>query len=182
MAAKKTSEASSSTSRWKYDVFLSFRGQDTRTNFTDVLFNWLDRDRILTFKDDVELNKGENISSELMAAINGSRIAIIIFSENYASSSWCLDELVKIFDCKKDGQLQKVLPVFYKVDPSDVRHQRNSYGKPFEGHEVRFKNEMERVEKWRAALTNAANLSGWHHAKDGNGYVLIKSYFSFLFC
>ncbi|XP_043687756.1 disease resistance protein RPV1-like [Telopea speciosissima] len=176
MAAEMTYGASSSSRPWKYDVFLSFCGQDTRTNFTDFLFNWFVRDGIHTFRDNEELNRGEDISSELMEAIEDSRIAIIIFSKNYASSTWCLSELANIIDCKKDGRTEKVLPVFYKVDPSDVRHQRNTYAEAFKRHEKRFKNQMGKVKSWRAALTQAANLSGWDQIKvaDGHEAELIK--------
>ncbi|XP_043687770.1 disease resistance protein RUN1-like [Telopea speciosissima] len=174
MGAEITYGACSSTRQWKYDVFLSFCGQDTRTNFTDFLFNWLVRDGIRTFRDDKELNRGENISSELMEAIESSRIAIIVFSENYASSTWCLTELVKILDCKKnDGQIEKVIPVFYKVDPSDVRHQRNTYEKAFKEQEEHLKDKMD---MWRAALTEAANMAGWDQRNfaDGHEAELVK--------
>ncbi|XP_043715721.1 disease resistance protein RUN1-like [Telopea speciosissima] len=162
--------ASSSSRQWKYDVFLSFCGQDTRTNFTDHLFNWLDRDGIRTFRDDKELNRGEDIPSELTEAIEGCRIAIIVFSENYASSTWCLNELVKILDCKKDGRMEKVLPVFYKMNPSDVRKQSNTYTEAFMRHEERFMDEMGKVETWRASLKEAANMSGWDQRNVANGH------------
>ncbi|KAH9726194.1 Disease resistance-like protein DSC1 [Citrus sinensis] len=54
----------------------------------------------------------------LVNAIEASAISVIVFSEGYASSRWCLDELVKILDCKKE-YAQIVIPVFYRVDPSD---------------------------------------------------------------
>ncbi|XP_021825472.1 TMV resistance protein N-like isoform X2 [Prunus avium] len=143
-----------------YDVFLSFRGEDTRTNFTDHLHEALVRKGIRTFIDG-ELVRGEEISPALVKAIEESRISLIVFSENYASSRWCLDELVKILQCKQSKQ-QIVLPFFFKVDPSDVRHQRSSYGDAFVHHERKFKDDKEKVLKWRRALTEAANLSGWH--------------------
>ncbi|KAM7466165.1 hypothetical protein LguiB_013727 [Lonicera macranthoides] len=103
---------------WNYDVFLSFRGEDTRKNFTDHLHNALTRAGIRTFRDDDQLPRGKHIPFQLTKAIEESRISIIVFSKNYASSSWCLDELVKVLECKNTrGQL--VLPVFYDVDPSD---------------------------------------------------------------
>ncbi|XP_042488994.1 disease resistance protein RUN1-like [Macadamia integrifolia] len=168
--------ASSSSRPWKYDVFLSFCGQDNRKDFTDFLFNELVRDGIHTFRDSEGLTKGENIPSELMEAIEGSRIAIIIFSKNYAFSSWCLTELVRILQCKKDGRIEKVMPVFYKMDPSDVRYQHNTYGEAFKRHEKCFKKEMGRVKMWRTALTEAANLSGWdqRNVADGHEAELIK--------
>ncbi|KAK2966272.1 hypothetical protein RJ640_002793 [Escallonia rubra] len=85
--------SSSTPPRWMYDVFLSFRGEDTRKNFVDHLYEALVARNIHTFKDDENLERGSSISPELLKAIEGSRFAIVIFSQNYASSSWCLDEL-----------------------------------------------------------------------------------------
>ena len=79
-----SSPSSSSTPQWKYEVFLSFRGVDTRRGFTDHLYAALKRKGILTFRDDEELERGKSISLELLKAIEESRFAIIIFSRNYA--------------------------------------------------------------------------------------------------
>jgi hypothetical protein len=118
------------------------------------------RKGITTFIDDEQLRSGEEISPALLKAIEGSRISIVVFSENYASSKWCLDELLEIVKCKETkGQI--VLPVFYKVDPPDVRHQKKSFEKSLAKHEERFKNDI-KVQSWKAALTQVANLSGWH--------------------
>ncbi|XP_028052567.1 TMV resistance protein N-like [Camellia sinensis] len=116
------SSSSSTQPRWSYDVFLSFRGEDTRKNFTDHLYTALVQAGIHTFVDDDELPRGHDISSALLKSIEESRISIVVFSTHYASSRWCLDELVKIIESKKTlGQL--VLPLFYDVDPSNVQHQ-----------------------------------------------------------
>ncbi|KAJ4716798.1 TIR-NBS-LRR disease resistance protein [Melia azedarach] len=157
----------STLSKWAYQVFLSFRGEDTRTNFTDHLFLALVHAGIHTFRDDIELQRGEDICSELLEAIENSRISVIIFSKNYADSRWCLDELVKIMECKKNVR-QTVLPVFYDISPSEVRNQTGLFAEAFTKHESRFK--FERVERWRKALTEAANLSGWdlHEASKGH--------------
>ncbi|TQD70361.1 hypothetical protein C1H46_044103 [Malus baccata] len=153
------SSSFSSTPSWTYDVFLSFRGEDTRTNFTDHLYHTLDRHGINTFIDHRELRSGEEISPSLLKAIRESRISVIIFSEKYASSRWCLDELVHILECRKSkGQMTR--PIFYKVDPSDVRHQKNSYGAAFADHSCKYENDPEKVQRWRTALTEAANLKG----------------------
>ncbi|GLT70706.1 hypothetical protein SLA2020_427670 [Shorea laevis] len=155
-----SSSSSSFTSQWAHDVFLSFRGADTRNNFTAHLYEALVREGIKTYIDN-NLEKGENISPELLKAIEESRIAVIVLSQNYASSSWCLDELTKILECKQTkGQI--VVPVFYKVDPTDVRHQKKSFGEAFVKHEERFKDDQKKVQKWKTDLTEVANLSGCH--------------------
>ncbi|XP_031251340.1 TMV resistance protein N-like [Pistacia vera] len=148
-------------SGWKYDVFLSFRGEDTRKNFTGHLYSALDQKGIFTFKDNHRLERGKVISSELFKAIEESRFALVVFSENYVSSTWCLDELAKILECMKAmGQI--VLPVFYNVTPSEVRKQSGSFEKAFRDHEKNFREDLEKVQSWRVAMTKIANISGWH--------------------
>ncbi|GMY19738.1 TMV resistance protein N-like isoform X1 [Fagus crenata] len=152
--------SSSTAPRWKYDVFISFRGEDTRKSFTDLIDNALTEKGIITFKDDKELERGKTISIELLKAIEQSRFAIVILSSNYASSTWCLDELAKIIDSKKDMGM-KVFPVFYDVEPSDVRRQTGTFAQAFIEHEKRFKENIEKVKKWRVALNHVGNLAGW---------------------
>ncbi|KAB2633934.1 TMV resistance protein N-like [Pyrus ussuriensis x Pyrus communis] len=153
------SSSFTTTPSWTYDVFLSFRGEDTRTNFTDHLYQALVCHGIHTFIDHSELPIGEEIAPTLLKAIENSRISVIIFSENYASSRWCLDELVHILKCRKSkGQMTR--SIFYKVDPSDVRHQRNSYDAAFADHSLKYENNLEKVQGWRTALTKAADLKG----------------------
>ncbi|KAJ4723742.1 Disease resistance protein (TIR-NBS-LRR class) family [Melia azedarach] len=158
-ASSSSSPSSCLSPQSKYDVFLSFRGEDTRNNFTSHLFAALHRKKIQTF-DDEGLKRGREISPVLLNAIERSKISIIIFSKNYASSRWCLDELVKILECQKMNE-QMVLPVFYHVNPSYVRKQIGSFGDAFVEHEENFKDMPEKVKEWRAALTEASNLSGW---------------------
>ena len=139
------------------DVFLSFRGDDTRNNFTDHLYCALEGKRIITFKDDTKLEPGNPISLKLLDAIKKSRIAVVILSKNYASSTWCLEELVKILECMEEGGLT-VLPIFYHVDPSHVRNQKETFAVAFAEHENRF--QKKKVQKWRNALSDVAGLSG----------------------
>jgi hypothetical protein len=167
MAAQ--THSSPSTSRWNYDVFLSFRGADTRKNFTDHLYSALVRAGIRTFRDDEELRSGNNISTELLNAIRGSKIFIVVFSKDYASSRWCLDELTEIVQLKNNIG-HTLIPIFYHVDPSHVRRQTETFAKAFAKHEERFKADMERVQRWRAALTEAANCSGWDLKSVADGY------------
>lgn len=145
--------------KFKYDVFLSFRGEDTRNNFVSHLHKALCKLKIETFID-YELKRGDEISPSLIKAIEESHISLIIFSEGYATSRWCLEELVKILQCKgMYGQI--VIPVFYEVDPSVVRNQIGSFAEAFAQHEEQFKESLDKVQKWKDALKEAANLSGF---------------------
>ncbi|KAL6123765.1 hypothetical protein ACLB2K_076283 [Fragaria x ananassa] len=144
---------------WKYDVFLSFRGEDTRKGFTDHLHDKLQWRGIRTFRDDPELERGTCISPELLSAIKQSRFAIVVLSPNYASSTWCMLELCKIFECMEERGT--ILPIFYEVEPSHVRHQRGSFAEAFDEHEEKFGEDSKQVEEWRDALTKVANLVGW---------------------
>ena len=134
---------------------------DTRNNFTDHLYAALQRSGIFTFRDNERLERGKSISPELLKAIEESRISIVILSKNYASSTWCLDELAKIIQCMKVMGMT-VLPIFYDVDPSDVRKQMGTFAQAFAEHEERLKENTERVKTWRDALSEVANLTGWH--------------------
>ena len=111
---------SSSTRRWKYAVFLSFRGEDTREGFTSFLYKALCNKGINTFIDDIDLPRGEEISEKLIQAIKNSSILVIVFSENYAESKWCLDELAEIVECREKDREVQIRSVFYNVDPSEI--------------------------------------------------------------
>ncbi|KAG6679385.1 hypothetical protein I3842_14G128800 [Carya illinoinensis] len=76
---KRKKRPSSSSPRWKYEVFLSFYGKDTRKNFTDHLYVDLKRKGIL--------------------------YVIVIFSANYAFSKWCLMELAEIVEWEEKKRL-----------------------------------------------------------------------------
>ncbi|KAK3187958.1 hypothetical protein Dsin_027519 [Dipteronia sinensis] len=142
----------------KYDVFLSFRGEDTRNTFTSHLYAALCRSKIETFMDDREVTTGDEISSSLLIAIRSSSLSIIIFSKDYASSSWCLNELLEILECHKTrGHI--ILPIFYHVIPSKIRKQTGTYVEAFAIHEERFK-ETDKVQKWRTALADVTGIVG----------------------
>ncbi|WKA11697.1 hypothetical protein VitviT2T_029171 [Vitis vinifera] len=145
--------------QWKYDVFLSFRGEDTGKTFTDHLYTALDENGFYAFRDDEKHEKREEIAPEFLTAIEESKISILVFSKNYASSRWCLDELETIIkSMKKPGRM--VMPVFYHVDPSEVRDQIGSC-EVFLSHERDAEETKEKVNRWRAALREASNLVGW---------------------
>ena len=146
--------------RYKYDVFISFRGPDTRNTFVSHLHGHLSRKGISTFKDDKSLQKGESLSHQLLQAIQDSRLSIVVFSKDYASSTWCLDEMAAIDE--SGGTLkQGVFPVFYDIDPSHVRKQSGVYEDAFVLHAELFKHNPDKVSRWKRAMTSLAGSAGW---------------------
>ncbi|XVF04217.1 hypothetical protein REPUB_Repub05bG0063300 [Reevesia pubescens] len=140
------SSSSSSSTRQKYEVFLSFRGEDPRKNFTDHLYAALKRSGIVTFRDDPRLEAGEEIAPELFKAIQQSWCSIIIFSETYTFSSWCLEELAKIVQ-QKNERGHKIFPIFYDVDPSDLSKQSGRVEDAFAKHEERYKENKDKIQR-----------------------------------
>ncbi|CAI0394262.1 unnamed protein product [Linum tenue] len=157
----------------EYEVFLSFRGPDVRTTFADFLYSVLDRSKIRTFFDNEEIRKGEKISTSILKAIGESKVYIPIFSLNYASSKWCLQELVEIVKCCKQREGHLILPIFYLVEPEAVRHQQGTYGKALEQHSKKY--DTETIKAWKEALQEAGQIKGWHVTEsDGQGAVVNK--------
>ncbi|WOH03510.1 hypothetical protein DCAR_0622909 [Daucus carota subsp. sativus] len=156
-----TSDSPTHSAPTCWDVFLSFRGEDTRNNFTDHLHQTLLARGIQAFKDDLGLHRGEVISDALLAAIRESKTYVVVLSENFASSTWCLNELVEILNCCKTTQ-RLVIPVFYRIDPTVVRRQTGSFEKAFKKHRTWFGEETEKAKNWRLALKEIANFSGYH--------------------
>ncbi|KAJ9557805.1 hypothetical protein OSB04_012419 [Centaurea solstitialis] len=157
----------------KYDVFLSFRGKDTRLGFIDFLYQALQNENVDTFLDEEEVETGEDLKPELARAIQNSRASVIVLSENYASSTWCLEELVMILEQRRTSN-HIVLPIFYHVEPTHVRKQQNSFGDALVEHERRMEAENDeekkrqrsrKLELWREGLTEVADLKG----KDAKG-------------
>nr|XP_043635448.1 disease resistance protein Roq1-like [Erigeron canadensis] len=183
-----------------YDVFLSFRGEDVRKSFVDHLYKALNDKGIIIYKDDKRIVKGEEISDQLIAAIKNSKFHIIVFSKNYANSAWCLEELVQIMECQETGE-QTAYPIFYDVQPTQVRNQSGPVGVAFEKHIKKeavggWRNFLKIVacqdcsrlntsageagngatRRWKHALTQASNLAGRElkHTADGHEVPFIK--------
>ncbi|XP_042752220.1 disease resistance protein RUN1 isoform X2 [Lactuca sativa] len=139
-----------------YDVFLSFRGEDTRHSFTDHLYKELTQAGISTFRDNEDINRGEELKPEIEKAIKESRASIVVLSQSYATSSWCLDELMLILEQRKECN-QLVLPVFYHVDPSDVGKHNKTFA-------IQVKDSSRwteyNVNLWKKALEEVALLAG----------------------
>ncbi|XP_020209593.1 TMV resistance protein N, partial [Cajanus cajan] len=154
----------SSSSSERHEVFLSFRGEDTRKTFTSHLHAAFKRVEINTYID-YNLERGDEISGTLLRAIEDAKLSVIVFSKNFATSKWCLDEVKKIMECRKTRE-QMVVPVFYDIEPTHVRNQTGSFASAFDRHDQRFVDRPNKVQKWRDALTEATNLSGWDCSVD----------------
>nr|VDC59554.1 unnamed protein product [Brassica rapa] len=148
--------SSLSTRNWSYNVFASFHGPDVRKTLLSHMREQFNVNGI-TMYNDQKMVRSEEIAPSLTNGIRESRIAIVILSKKYASSSWCLDELVEILECKKTmGQI--VMTIFYGVEPSDVRKQTGEFGIAFEDtceHKTK-----EAKQKWIKALTDVSNIAG----------------------
>ena len=142
------SQENSPTLTYEYEVFVSF-SQDTHKSFTSHLFVALDRKGIHVYK--LGFIRTELIQ---MKAIEKSRIAVVVFSKNYGNFERSLDELVKIMECKRLFN-QTLIPIFYRVSPSEVRNQNGSFvGALLNGS-------GDKVNSWRVALKGAADLAGY---------------------
>lgn len=147
-----------SLSVWKYDAFLSFRGTDVRKKFISHLNDALTEEGIITFHDDRDLERGNPILKGLEEAMNQSRFAIVVVSEDYATSQWCLRELAFMVELAEKKRFD-LIPIFYEIDPSALKSRTGCFTKAFEDHEQRF--DAETVTKWRKAVAIVANISGW---------------------
>ncbi|KAK7852568.1 disease resistance protein RPV1-like [Quercus suber] len=145
--AHSVGQENSPTLTYEYQVFVSF-SEDTRKSFTCHLFVALDREGIRVYR-------SEFTRTKVMKAIEKSKIAIVMFSKNYDNSDGCLDELVKIMECKRLFS-QRVIPIFYGVSPSEVRNQEGNFA------EALLNGPEDKVNSWKVALTDAANLAGFH--------------------
>ncbi|XP_048133971.1 probable disease resistance protein RPP1 [Rhodamnia argentea] len=157
----------------EYQVFLNFRGPDTRHGFTDFLYHGLVDAGIRVFRDEDELRFGKVIGGSLLRAINNSIIYIPIFSRNYASSKWCLHELAHIIDnvSKSEGK-KSVFPIFFDVEPEDVKLKTPRYSDALLEHENKFPDE---IKVWRKALAEVDEIKGWNVKKDQSQAKLVES-------
>ncbi|XP_039158652.1 TMV resistance protein N-like [Eucalyptus grandis] len=160
-----SSEAGTSSGS-EYQVFLSFRGPDTRDGFTDCLYHSLTDAGIYVFRDDEELRVGERIDGALQRVINNSSIYIPIFSRTYASSHWCLRELAQIVEnASKSSWHKGILPIFFDVEPDDVKLKTPLYRNAILNLEREKNLSTEQVDSWREALKEVDAIKGWEVKK-----------------
>ncbi|XP_024964696.1 TMV resistance protein N-like [Cynara cardunculus var. scolymus] len=153
-----------------YHIFLSFRGADTRKNFTDHLYTALCNAGFHTFRDDEEIQKGQQILPELEKAIKESSISVIVFSKHYGSSKWCLNELLNILERKRSDDRYSVFPIFYDVQPTEVGNQNGVFKEAFDKYEESGQQSKKKIEQWRNALKEVSKLTGKVLKDESNGH------------
>ncbi|KAL3749980.1 hypothetical protein ACJRO7_011022 [Eucalyptus globulus] len=155
-----------------YEVFLNFRGADTRHGFTNFLYRGMVGAGILVFRDSESFHVGEEIGAELLQAIENSKIYIPLFSANYASSCWCLRELAYMVECtSKSNGTKEILPIFLDVEPADVKLKTNLYKQTLS---KRQKTLCIEAESWQKALIAVGKIKGWNLKKDESQVDLIQ--------
>ncbi|PKI66237.1 hypothetical protein CRG98_013405 [Punica granatum] len=135
-----------------YQVFLSFRGPDTRQSFTDCLYHFMTDAGIRVFRDDDELSIGQPIDT-ILSAIENSKICMPVFSPTFASSPWCLREVAKMVELRKE-----VAPIFFGVTPDDVKLRTSVYRDFMGKHELKYGKDQ--VKQWEDALKEVATIKG----------------------
>ncbi|CAN0928129.1 TMV resistance protein N [Linum grandiflorum] len=159
------------TGEWGYDVFLCFRGDDTRHSFTSHLMAVLSDRQIRTFIDD-KLEKTESID-ELICILQRCALSVVVFSEKFADSSWFLDEVTTIARRMTECG-HRVLPVLYKVDPPDMTNDSRSYATTFNREYDSISSYSEDKKRWMDALKNVTNSAGHTSQSIKIGSELIK--------
>lgn len=166
-------------------VFISFRGEDVRGTILSLLKNKL-KDEGVNVMTDEDMDRGKKIDENLLKLIRDSKVAVVIFSENYSQSHWCLDELVEI---EKQMELKNLdpLPIFFEVKASHVALERHN---PFKDILLRLEDDEretartvgrkalkdadKRFVRWRRALKSITGISGLKYIKDSNEALLVK--------
>ncbi|GLJ23046.1 hypothetical protein SUGI_0434910 [Cryptomeria japonica] len=155
----KFSSSSKPRKRVPCDIFINHRGPDTKHTLATSIYHTLKPMGLEVFLDDLELELGDFIPSEIQDAMTNSFLHIAIISPKYAESPWCLAELSFAL---KSGK--KIIPVFYKVDPSDIRwiaKGKGVYSDAFSMHEESGRYSSAKLEDWKLALQNVTYVTGY---------------------
>ncbi|XP_059077645.1 disease resistance protein RUN1-like isoform X2 [Cryptomeria japonica] len=142
-----------------YHVFINHRGPDVKKTLASHIYYALETHGLRVFLDKQELQVGDFLTPAIQSAIRSASVQIAIFSETYAQSPWCLDELVWMLD--SDPTSIKIIPIFYDIEPSELRHvEKEAYATAFEKHRRKGRVTDERVESWIKALEKVSAISG----------------------
>ncbi|KAH6557917.1 hypothetical protein KP509_1Z086200 [Ceratopteris richardii] len=148
-----------------YDVFICHWHEDTQLNAVSVLRGILLSRGITPFVVGYGKNERETEPiSDVLNAMKSSKVHVILLSPNFASSKRCLEEVVHIMNTQDSSEASdaspkpKVLPIFYDVEPSTVRHQQKDY----DFSKIPGSTEEER-QQWATALYQLSLLNGFEY-------------------
>lgn len=120
----------------------------------------LERRGIRTFVDYI-LDEGKEILPAITEVIEQSNIAVVVVSQNFHTSPWCLNELVKILKCQKKRGLS-IFPIFWGIDARELREQSSPFVENIGQGEEGFKQEnLHQVQRWRKALQAVGRIIGF---------------------
>ncbi|KAK3431329.1 hypothetical protein EUGRSUZ_E03204 [Eucalyptus grandis] len=139
----------------RYQVFLSFRGPETRDNLVQYLYDQLKRNGVVVFRDSEEIEDGQEISKTIEDAIESSDICVPVFSQDFASSAACLKEVAQMVKLGK-----KIRPIFFFVEPCIVCHRLGTYGKSFAEHRRKNRYRESTIKEWEDALEKIGGILG----------------------
>ncbi|KAF3791283.1 Disease resistance protein [Nymphaea thermarum] len=149
-----------SVAAFEFDVFLSFTCEEEEgesklslDGFICSLCDALEHHHLRAF---IPNRQTEGKMEEVMGAMKSSKVFLPIFSKRYADSQPCLAQVAKMVEFKR-----LLLPVFYNVEPREVRNQRGSLETAFRKHQEDEELDQGRVESWKAALSEAGEIKGF---------------------
>jgi len=143
-----------------YDVLINFSGEEIQRKFVSHLDSALSAVGFTTFLHHENAVKSTHIRQP---TLNLCRVAIVVFTKTYSESAWCLHQLQQIIKWHQT-YCRHVLPVYYEIEPSDVRLQKGGFGKDLRAtaHQTFSAEQLEDgMSRWSHALTKAANFFGW---------------------
>ncbi|WVZ16875.1 hypothetical protein V8G54_009857 [Vigna mungo] len=145
---------------WKYDVLINFTGEDIHRKFVSHLNSAFSTVGLTTFLHHPNAVKSTHIQQPILSHCH---VVIVVFTQTYSKSAWCLDQLQQIIKWH-ETYCRHVLPVYYEIQPSDVRLQKGDFGKALKAtaQQTFSGEELEHgMSRWNHALTKAANFFGW---------------------
>ncbi|XP_059072503.1 TMV resistance protein N isoform X2 [Cryptomeria japonica] len=142
-----------------YDVFINHYGEDVKYTLATNIHDKLTALGFSVFLDVYSLELGDVIPAHIEEAMRTASLHIAIFSPKYVESPWCLAELAYMLNTPN-----RVIPVFYRVDPSDLRwvgKGKGSYAPSFSRHEKQGRYSAQKVEEWKMALEKISFHKGF---------------------
>ena len=110
-----------------YDVLINFSGEDIQRKFVSPLDSALSAVGFTTFLHHQNAINPIHIQQPILSLC---RVAIVVFTKTYSESAWCLHQLQQIIQWHQT-YCRHVLPVYYEIEPSELRLQKADFGKAF---------------------------------------------------